>query len=96
MRERYCKGIIVRNGMKFWGSPHEPPSCDPVPAEVLERCPDVVTNWDNCSECGEPMCGKVARFVLRDDEGWEVWLCAEHYDEQREETFPVWHECPRR
>jgi hypothetical protein len=95
-------GHLHTHGKLFWGSPHSgPPICDPIPQEVLDKHPDVVTDWMNCDGCGTPLCGRPAPFRVRltDLDGSNeqtFWLCADHYDEfrdQRDEYLPNWHEC---
>ncbi len=84
-----CKAMIPRLGQRFWGRPWERPLSDPIPPELLERHPDVTLDWDNCDRCGQPMCGKPARFRIEDD----VWLCADHWDSFMEVRLANWHEC---
>lgn len=92
-----CLGIIISQGQKFWGNPDGSPEVEPMPQELLDRHPDVLTDWTHC-DCGEPLCGQDApfKFVVSDTDGSNpvtVWLCAKHYDEMVESQFPVWHEC---
>jgi hypothetical protein len=92
----YCQGLIQKHGQKFWGSPWDRPLNDPIPQELLEKHPDVLTDWANCDNCGTPMCGKPAQHRLRYEDEPDVWLCADHYDEFMEQDeyrrLPNWHE----
>jgi hypothetical protein len=99
MSKHRCQAEILRPGQKFWGSPSERPCVDPIPPELLDMHPDVLTDWDNCEHCGTPTCGRVANFKIEGTDGEEtIWLCADHFDEfmAAEPKFPVWHECRER
>ena len=97
MSKHWCQGNLHRVGQHWWGDPNGKPLCEPVPAEVFEKFPDVITDWGNCDRCGEAVCGKPARFriVVQEPGGEEetIWLCADHSDEQALSELPVWHEC---
>lgn len=72
----------------------------------VHRPGHILTSRGNCEACGEPLCGKPARFDIRleDRDGTVteiVRLCADHYDEfldwlHQGRFFWVanWHECP--
>ncbi len=97
-----CQAYIQKHGQKFWGNPWNPPLNDPIPQELLDKHPDVITDWVHCDGCGEPLCGKPAPFkvTLSDLDGSNeetFWLCASHYDEfraqEKDSMTPNWHEC---
>lgn len=97
MSSHYCTGIIRKHGQHWWGCPEDGPSADPIPDWILERHPDILTFWENCPDCREPICGRPARFEIElcGVDGIEkVWLCADHYDDFiADHVLPNWHQC---